>query len=48
MGTSVTDRGLPQLAELKQLRRLWLDGAQITEEGVGRLRRQLPEAEISY
>jgi len=45
--TQVTDGGVPYLAALKRLERLDIRGTQITDDGLQKLRRALPNCEIS-
>jgi hypothetical protein len=46
-GTQVSDETLAELAQLRQVRRIFLDGAQTTSDGIGWLRERLPGCEIS-
>lgn len=44
----VTDAGLVDLGNLASLQALWLEGTQVTVEGVMKLRETFPECQISY
>jgi hypothetical protein len=43
----VTDAGLKELKELKQLSRLELSGTKVTDAGIKELKRALPKCEIT-
>jgi hypothetical protein len=43
----VTDAGLKELAALKNLQWLFLNGTQVTTEGVNQMRKALPQCSIS-
>ncbi|MDZ4684617.1 MAG: family 16 glycoside hydrolase, partial [Planctomycetaceae bacterium] len=47
IGTAITDASVPHLAKLSNLKSLNLDGSQITPAGLGRLRKALPQCNIS-
>jgi hypothetical protein len=42
----VTNAGIMELAGLKELRTLHLTGTKVTDEGVARLRKELPQCRI--
>jgi hypothetical protein len=47
-GTMVGDAGLETLAGMRQLEQLHLHGAQVSDEGVARLRKALPNCRIKH
>jgi hypothetical protein len=47
MGTQVSDAGIEQFTGLKNLRQLVLLDTRVTDEGIAKLKRALPNAEIS-
>ena len=46
MGTKITDTGLKEVAKLKQLKRLFLEGTKVTKAGVAELQKALPKCII--
>jgi hypothetical protein len=47
IGTDVTDTGLLHLIQLKNLQKLNLVGTKVTDEGISKLKRELPNCQIS-
>ena len=47
-GTAVTDKCVPQLAKLKELRSLDLSDTKVTEAGVKELQKALPKCQIEW
>jgi hypothetical protein len=45
--TGVSDAGLVDLATCKSLRKLYLYKTKVTEEGMARLRKALPECDVT-
>jgi hypothetical protein len=46
--TRLTDASVPRLAQLKQLKSLYLHRTRLTVEGVRRLQKALPKCRIFY
>jgi len=48
MDTRLTDNGLANLAELKKLERIDVEGTDVSDDGVAKLRESLPHAKIFH